>query len=384
MRRFLYTVAIAVGAGCAAVLVGYALLMLRHDWLQPAAATTPSQSAAGQLTALARPARLIGHRELAAGKTVTVAVAGHDGVPASASAVQVNVIATTGGKASTVSVYPAGATRPADATVYAAAHASAASGALVMLNSHGKLAIHAGAAAESVTLDIEGYTTPLKTVTTLQKQVATLQGQVATLKSTLAGVTATLHGVTRVKDANGYDTLKISGVNVQIVNGSGSEDTLNGVGNLILGYDDNYLSPKPRTGSHNLIVGDYNSWTSYGAIVAGTGDLGAGPYASVLGGEANIATGTSSVIVSGVDNDIPTAGPGAAVLSGWGNTASAPQAATAGGADNTASGWYSSVTGGENNVASGNYAWVGGGANNTVAGSCGGSPAVVIGTGGCG
>jgi len=51
----------------------------------------------------------------------------------------------------------------------------------------------------------------------------------------------------------GKPTIKFSGVNVQLVSGSGKTDgTVNGTGNLVLGYDE---SPGSQTGSHNLIVG---------------------------------------------------------------------------------------------------------------------------------
>lgn len=66
-------------------------------------------------------------------------------------------------------------------------------------------------------------------------------------------------------------TLRIRGLNVQIVNGSGSTGgSENGLGNLILG--DNELgnsSGDARTGSHNLVVGARNSYSSSGGVVIG-------------------------------------------------------------------------------------------------------------------
>jgi hypothetical protein len=47
-------------------------------------------------------------------------------------------------------------------------------------------------------------------------------------------------------------TVQFFGVNLQVINGSGSESTLNGAGNLILGYDE---KPGTQTGSHNLLLG---------------------------------------------------------------------------------------------------------------------------------
>src|SRR4051794_41315966 len=51
----------------------------------------------------------------------------------------------------------------------------------------------------------------------------------------------------------GKPTIRSTGVNVQIVSGSGTTNgTVNGEGNLVLGYDE---SPGSQTGSHNLILG---------------------------------------------------------------------------------------------------------------------------------
>jgi len=47
-------------------------------------------------------------------------------------------------------------------------------------------------------------------------------------------------------------TIQFSGVNLQVINGSGSETILNGTGNLIVGYDP---TPGTQTGSHNLLLG---------------------------------------------------------------------------------------------------------------------------------
>ena len=52
-----------------------------------------------------------------------------------------------------------------------------------------------------------------------------------------------------------------------MIDGSGIESTLNGTGNLVLGYDE---KPGTQTGSHNLLLGGTgNSYTSYGGIVGG-------------------------------------------------------------------------------------------------------------------
>src|SRR5256885_14805048 len=56
------------------------------------------------------------------------------------------------------------------------------------------------------------------------------------------------------------------GCNVHVVNGAGSTGTMNGLGNLIVGYNAN---PGAQTGSHNLVVGDAQTFTSYAGAVFG-------------------------------------------------------------------------------------------------------------------
>ena len=58
-------------------------------------------------------------------------------------------------------------------------------------------------------------------------------------------------------------TIQFSGANVQIVNGAGVTASTNGEGNLVIGYE---ASGGPRTGSHNLVIGDNESWTSFGGL----------------------------------------------------------------------------------------------------------------------
>ena len=53
-------------------------------------------------------------------------------------------------------------------------------------------------------------------------------------------------------------TLRISGLNVQIVNGEGATASTNALGNLILGYNEPSQETARRTGSHNLVLGSGN------------------------------------------------------------------------------------------------------------------------------
>src|SRR5262245_36805743 len=64
----------------------------------------------------------------------------------------------------------------------------------------------------------------------------------------------------------------ITGANLRIVNGLGSTDTTNGVGNLIVGYNelrDAPNSPDVRTGSHNVVAGIRHNFSGYGGLVVG-------------------------------------------------------------------------------------------------------------------
>lgn len=183
------------------------------------------------------------------------------------------------------------------------------------------------------------HTSDSSAISTLQGQVSSLSSNESTDASNISGLKTLLTGFSRATDPNGYETLTVSGENIQLINGSGSETTNDGLGNLIVGYNDNGFFPYSRTGSHNLIVGDDNGYSSYGGFIAGISDKGTAAYASVLGGSFNVASGIGSSV--------------------------------SGGDSNTASGLYSSVSGGTTNIASGGEASVSGGDSNTVSGDQG-------------
>jgi hypothetical protein len=129
--------------------------------------------------------------------------------------------------------------------------------------------------------------------------------------------------------------ITIKGANLHIVNGLGSTDCTddqtgnptpdcpNGLGNLIVGYNE----PRPegvgeniRTGSHNVVVGQWHNFSRFGGLVVGEFNTISDDFASVSGG--------------------------------LGNTASGEWSSVSGGIFNTASGDFSSVSGGENNITS--------------------------------
>ena len=206
-------------------------------------------------------------------------------------------------------------------------------------------------------------TTAANNITTLQSQATTAANNITTLQGQVVSLQSLLGGVSRAPDANGYDTLTFSGMNVQVINGTKSEFTVNGLGNLIVGYADNFYQ-HPRTGSHNLITGDDGGWTSYGGLVAGEENMIFGPEASVSGGNANTASGVYSSVSGG---DVNTSSAhGAWVGGGSSNKASNDDASVSGGRYNTADGVWAAVTGGRYNTASGAYDTVLGGNGNTM------------------
>jgi hypothetical protein len=163
---------------------------------------------------------------------------------------------------------------------------------------------------------------------------------------------------------DGKPTIQFNGVNVQLINGSGSETTVNGEGNLVIGYD-----PKPgtQTGSHNLVLGTSGQgYSSYGGIDAGVQSDISAPQASVLGGLNNTASGTNATITGGEANQ--AAGQDGSVVGGIGNQAGGVDSTVSGGGSNRATGASASILGGFANVASGNGGTVGGGTNNTASG----------------
>lgn len=116
-----------------------------------------------------------------------------------------------------------------------------------------------------------------------------------------------LDGVSRSDDdpnTGDTDTLRFSGMNVQVVNGSNSTESVNGTGNLIIGY--NELQPFGdlyRSGSHMLVTGKYNNYLSYGGMVVGWLNTASGDSASVSGGRANAATGVYDWVAGGLFQD---------------------------------------------------------------------------------
>jgi hypothetical protein len=161
-----------------------------------------------------------------------------------------------------------------------------------------------------------------------------LVNEINALLARVAALEAKLEAVT-VEDEG--DSLVITGVNVHIRSGSNSTwGTLNGRGNLIIGYNED--NGDTRTGSHNLVIGSYHTYTSFGGLVAGVNNNITGPYTSVSGGWSNTASGNWSSVSGGRQN-----------------LASGDYSSVNGGGDNTASGTLSSILGGNQKTVTTNY-----------------------------
>jgi hypothetical protein len=246
-----------------------------------------------------------------------------------------------------------------------------------------------------------------------QQTIAALQSQLAALQNnTVLQLDGKLGLGT--DPATGKPTARFTAVNVQIVNGTGSTFSTNGLGNLIVGYNEiagstafcsdgvsvseegdievnddqatctsngGIWAPNQRTGSHNLIVGNKNVYTQYGGLVAGYGNVVNAENSSVSGGENNIALGPVSSVTGGRNNKASgywswigsgsgntASGSNSSVSSGQLGIASGAYASVNGGYKNTASGYYSTVSAGSENIAAGNSSSVSGGAMNTASG----------------
>ena len=151
------------------------------------------------------------------------------------------------------------------------------------------------------------------------------------------------------------ESLVLSGLNLYVQSGSGSTSgTINGLGNVIIGYDEGDVF-STKTGSHNLVVGVKNSYTSYGGIIAGYHNAIEAPYTAVLAGHANTASGKYSAVIAGWAN--LAGGETSSVLGGYSNEATGEDSTVSGGSNNDAEGKWSSISGGSIGTVTGYYDW---------------------------
>ncbi|MBV1911847.1 MAG: hypothetical protein KUG78_21315 [Kangiellaceae bacterium] len=209
----------------------------------------------------------------------------------------------------------------------------------------------------------------LATVTSLQASVASLEADVANLESEntvlIADVAGLESSVTSLEtdnaslqnfitsvipylqggeDEQGQASVFFSGVNVHINNGSGNTDSVNAIGNLVIGYDEGL------TASVDFCTADDNIRSAYLNQIdceANSGIWGAAPQ----------KIGSHNLIIGTGHNYTQSAG----LIAGFQNTVTAANSVISGGASNFAQGHASSVSGGIENTASGETSSVSGG-----------------------
>jgi hypothetical protein len=128
-------------------------------------------------------------------------------------------------------------------------------------------------------------------VTLLEEKCVAVVSSMTVVESTLASHETRLAAVedkTQFMRVDGTTTI-FEGTNIQILDGTGTTEGVNGLGNLIIGYNEEadflkcYSAAPLRTGSHNLIVGSDNEWTGFGSLVSGRLDRMHGNYCTMLG-----------------------------------------------------------------------------------------------------
>ena len=211
-------------------------------------------------------------------------------------------------------------------------------------------------------------------IPTTAGQAVVSGGDSASGPSCGSGTTAVLAPTYVAGGIDGKPTVKFASVNVQILDGSGATSTVNGTGNLVLGYDEDAGS---QSGSHNLILGEDQTATSYADVIGGDANTVSAPYGAAFGavntvegsssfaaGETNFASGNTASVTGGNNN--VASGELSSISGGERNTASGTQSAVTGGEDNTANEPLTSVFGGWANLAEEGFGAVFGGCANAV------------------
>lgn len=248
----------------------------------------------------------------------------------------------------------------------------------------------------------------------LEMLVTKQQLVIQSLRNDLSNMVAINDYVT-LETVHGRPTVRFNAINLQVVNGTGETEVANGVGNIVIGYDqlrdDTYdafddecsIGGGPnnqptetqaecvamggtwgldhKAGSHNLVVGDEHNYGRWAGIVSGWANTANGRYASVTGGyynrasavgasvnggAFNVALGGVSTISGGHNNT--TTGSYSSVTGGWGNVASGSSSSVTGGGFNEATAIISTVSGGTENKASADGTSVSGGTLNEASG----------------
>ena len=119
----------------------------------------------------------------------------------------------------------------------------------------------------------------------------------------------------------------------------------------------------PQTGSHNIVAGEHDEYTSYGGLVVAFESGLTAPFGVVFG--AHNGTRAEYATVTGGEENTAR-GEAASVSGGREDVASGVGASVGGGVENTASGEVASVSGGALNNAASGAGWIGGGYKNEL------------------
>ncbi len=233
------------------------------------------------------------------------------------------------------------------------------------------------------------------TINTQQTTINSLQTTINSLKTTVNSQATTISALqqktapisiltdTTRTDGKKNTELVFTGVNVHIVSGSGATNDnafsadgspipgahLLGLGNLTIGY--NALNNSQgygnvRTGSHNLILGDSNNYSSFGGVIAGLNNSINGRFDVVMGGECQLGLADEAVVIGGENNTVQVRQ--GSILGGQFNLVTSRFGTVVGGQNNTAGGAddpniaaATTVTGGLGNYAGGQNSVISGG-----------------------
>jgi len=213
------------------------------------------------------------------------------------------------------------------------------------------------------------------TVATQQTEIETLQTDLTNAQNIISQLESNpVLALEQCVSFDGTNTLNgvipphviFDGCNIHVRDGTGSTSGEEGLGNVIIGYNEDSDTPNDRTGSHNLIIGPQHTYSSFGGFVAGSDNSIIAPFSSVSGGVSNLARGDFSSVSGGLSN--VARGDFSSVSGGLSNVARGPGSSVSGGVSNEASGQQSSVSGGLSNEASGQQSSVSGGLNHTASG----------------
>ena len=166
-----------------------------------------------------------------------------------------------------------------------------------------------------------------QTVASLQKQVTSLKSQLTKARSVLALAPYVSLNRSAVNGVAGPNVV-FKGCNLQVKSKT-SESTIDGTGNLIVGWDDNPSTTPSgyRSGSNNLVCGDNQTFTSIGCFLAGGNNTASAEQAAVSGGFANTASNSGATVSGGANNvasgylSVVSGGNtiAASTINGWGH-----------------------------------------------------------------